>query len=120
MKNTALVALGGAVGSVLRYWLGGWVASKFGAPIWGTLFVNVTGSFLIGMLDGVFSSSPYIRLLLMIGVMGGYTTFSSFSLQTLDLINRVDITLALVNVASSVILCLVGVWLGFLAGRAIS
>ena len=120
MKNTLLVAIGGAVGSVLRYWLSGWVATKAHAPIWGTLFVNVTGSFLIGALAALFSTSPYVRLLLMIGVMGGYTTFSTFSLQTLELLQQSNITLALVNVASSVILCLLGVWLGFLAGRAIS
>lgn len=120
MKNTLLVAAGGALGSVLRFWLGGWVASKIGAPVWGTLFVNVTGCFLIGFLDALFSSQPWIRYLLMIGVMGGYTTFSTFSLQTLDFMQKGQVTLALVNVASSVILCLLGVWLGFLAGRAIS
>lgn len=120
MKNTLLVAAGGAIGSVLRFWLGGWVASKVGAPFWGTLFVNVTGSFLIGALDALFSSQPWIRYLLMIGVMGGYTTFSSFSLQTLEMLQKGDMMVALANVAGSVILCMLGVWLGFLAGRAIS
>jgi CrcB protein len=120
MKNTLLVALGGALGSVLRFWLGGWVASKAGAPFWGTLFVNVTGSFVIGLLDAFMSGNPLIRHLLMTGLMGGFTTFSAFSLQTLDLLHHGQVGLGIANVAVSIILCLLGVWLGFLAGRAIS
>lgn len=120
MKNTLLVAVGGAAGSVLRYWLGGWVGTKAGAAVLGTLFVNVAGSFLIGLLDARMSASPWIRQLLMIGLMGGFTTFSAFSLQTFDLLHRGQWMLALANVAGSVILCLLGVWLGFVAGRAIA
>ena len=118
--NTLYVAIGGAIGSVLRFWLGGWVASKAGAALWGTLFVNVTGSFLIGALAALGSNHPLLRYLLMFGVMGGYTTFSAFSLQTLDLFRDGNTTLALANVALSMILCLVGVWLGFVAGRNLS
>jgi fluoride exporter len=118
--NTLYVAIGGAIGSVLRFWLGGWVASKAGAALWGTLFVNITGSFLIGALAALGGSHPLLRYLLMVGVMGGYTTFSAFSLQTLDLFRDGNITLALANVALSMILCLVGVWLGFVAGRNLS
>ena len=109
MKNTLLVALGGALGSVLRFWLGGWVATKAGAPLWGTLFVNIAGSFVIGALDG-----------LMVGLMGGFTTFSAFSLQTLALLHDGNVGLAIVNVGLSIVACLIAVWLGFLAGRAIS
>jgi fluoride exporter len=120
MKNTLLVALGGALGSVLRFWLGGWVATKAGAPLWGTLFVNIAGSFVIGALDGLMSGSPIIRLFLMVGLMGGFTTFSAFSLQTLALLHDGNVGLAIVNVAISIVACLIAVWLGFLAGRAIS
>jgi CrcB protein len=111
--ETLYVAVGGAVGSVLRFWLGGWVASKAGAPLWGTLFVNVTGSFIIGLLAALASERPITRFMVMIGIMGGYTTFSAFSLQTLELLQKGDTFLGLTNIALSIILCLVGVWLGF-------
>jgi CrcB protein len=120
VMNTLYVAIGGALGSVLRFWLGGWFASKVGAAMWGTLFVNVTGSFLIGLLAATGSSHPMMRYLLIVGVMGGYTTFSAFSLQTLELFQKGDTTLALANVALSMVLCLAGVWLGFVAGRNLS
>ena len=115
--NTVYVALGGAIGSVLRFWVGGWVASKFGAPIWGTLFVNVTGSFAIGMLAAMGSGHPIMRYLLIVGVMGGFTTFSAFSLQTLDLLQNGHAMMAVANVGLSVFVCLLAVWLGYVAGR---
>jgi len=118
--KTLYVAIGGAVGSVLRFWLGGWIASKAGAAMWGTLFVNVTGSFVIGVLAAMGSGHPIMRYLLIVGVMGGYTTFSAFSLQTLDLFQKGDTMLALANAALSMVLCLAGVWLGFVAGRNLS
>jgi fluoride exporter len=118
--NTFYVAIGGALGSVLRFWLGGWMASKAGAAIWGTLFVNVTGSFLIGAIAAIGSNHPMLRYFLMVGVMGGYTTFSAFSLQTLDLFRDGNTALALANIGLSMILCLVGVWLGYVAGRNLS
>jgi CrcB protein len=120
MKNTLLVAAGGALGSVLRYWLGGWVATKAGGPLWGTLFVNIAGSFIIGFLDGLMSGSAMIRLFFMVGMMGGFTTFSAFSLQTFDQLHSGAIGVAVANVVSSVLACLVAVWLGFLLGRAVS
>ena len=118
--KTLYVAMGGAVGSVLRFWLGEWITSMAGAAMWGTLFVNVTGSFVIGALAATGNSHPIMRYLLMVGVMGGYTTFSAFSLQTLELFQKGDTMLALANVGLSIILCLVGVWLGFVAGRNLS
>ena len=120
MKNTLLVALGGAAGSALRFWLGGWVATKAGGPLCGSLFVNVAGSIAIGVLAGLMRDDPWIRYLLMAGLLGGFTTFSAFSLQTLDLFQRGQPGLALANIAASIILCMLGVWLGFLLGRAIS
>ncbi|MEI7823096.1 MAG: CrcB family protein, partial [Verrucomicrobiota bacterium] len=89
-----------------------------GAPFWGTLFVNVTGCFLIGLLGNLRENGPgdFDRYFLMVGVMGGYTTFSTFSLQTLELLQKGSAPLALANIALSLVLCLLGVWLGHALG----
>ena len=117
------VAIGGALGSVSRYWLSGLVAARFGETFpWGTLVINVTGSFVIGIFaalaipEGRMDSQSRIfaTQFLMIGVCGGYTTFSSFSLQTLNLANDGEWLYAGANILFSVVLCLLGVWLGFL------
>ena len=112
------VALGGATGSVLRFWLGSVIGQKAGAPFWGTLFVNVTGCFLIGLLGNLRENVPdeFDRYFLMVGVLGGYTTFSTFSLQTLELLQKGSAPLALANIALSLVLCLLGVWLGHALG----
>ena len=114
------VATGGALGSVLRFWLGGIVGDKAGAAVWGTLFVNVAGSFLIGLAAALGKDHAFTRHFVMAGVMGGFTTFSTFSLQTLDLFRDGSTGLALANIALSIALCLLGVWLGSLAGRSLS
>ena len=121
------VALGGAAGSLLRYWCSGVVAHAFGEtfPL-GTLSVNVVGSTLIGIVavvtgpDGRLLLAPEVRQLIMVGVFGGFTTFSSFSLQTLALLQDGEWPLAAANVALSVTLCLLGVWLGWIAGSVLS
>lgn len=113
------VGLGGALGSVARFWFSALIANRYGAsfPV-GTLFVNVTGSFIIGIFaalsgpDGRIIVSPAARAFFMIGVCGGYTTFSSFSLQTLSLANEGEWLRAGANILLSVFLCLVAVWLG--------
>ena len=117
-----MVALGGALGSVLRFWLGSVIGHKAGAPFWGTLFVNVTGCFLIGLLGNLRENGPgeFDRYFLMVGVMGGYTTFSTFSLQTLELFHTGNTGLAVLNVALSMVLCLLGVWLGHSLGARLS
>lgn len=121
------VATGGALGSVGRYWLSGIVASRVGETFpWGTVLVNVTGSFLIGLLaaltepEGRLLASPGFRLFFMVGVCGGYTTFSSFSLQTLNLLRDGDWQSAGGNVLLSVILCMLGVWGGYLLGAVLN
>ena len=117
------VALGGALGSVSRFWLNGLISEKFGATFpWGTLAINVTGSFVIGIFSALAlpegrmdsQSRIFATQFLMIGVCGGYTTFSSFSLQTLNLANDGEWLYAGANILFSVVLCLLGVWLGFL------
>jgi len=119
------VAIGGALGSVSRYWLSGLVASRFGATFpWGTLVINVTGSFIIGIFAALAipegrldpQSRAFTTQFLMIGVCGGYTTFSSFSLQTLNLLRDREWLYAGGNVLLSVVLCMVAVWLGYLLG----
>ena len=114
----AQVALGGALGSVLRFWLGALIGTKAGAPFWGTLAVNVIGSFLIGLASSFEKGGPsdFTRHFVMIGIMGGFTTFSSFSLQTLELFQKGSAPLAFANVALSLVLCLLGVWVGHALG----
>jgi len=119
------VALGGALGSVSRYWINGLVSAQVGATFpWGTLTINATGSFVIGMAgalaipEGRLDSQTrqLITQFLMIGVCGGYTTFSSFSLQTLNLIRDREWLYAGGNILLSVVLCLLAVWLGWMLG----
>jgi fluoride exporter len=119
------VALGGALGSVSRYWINGLVSQKLDATLpWGTLVANVSGSFLIGVIGALTipegrmdtSSRLFATQFLMIGVCGGYTTFSSFSLQTLNLLRDREWLYAGSNVLLSVVLCLIAVWLGWLLG----
>jgi CrcB protein len=121
------VALGGALGSVGRFWLSGLVATRIGSAFpWGTLLVNVSGSFLIGLLGALVEPggrrylSPAGREFFIYGLCGGYTTFSSFSLQTLELVREGEIARAGMNALGSVVLCLVAVWLGYLLGLSLN
>jgi CrcB protein len=114
------VALGGALGSVGRFAFSGVAVRWFGAGFpYGTLFVNVTGSFAIRLLaalvasDGRPSLGADARAFLLVGVLGGFTTFSSFSLETLNLARSGALGAAILNVAGSVVLCLAAVSLGF-------
>jgi len=119
MLNYLWVVIGGAIGTGARFWLSGFVAQRGGEffPL-GTLLVNVSGSFAIGFFaaltdpQGRFLVSPSFRQFFMIGICGGYTTFSSFSLQTLDLAADGDWLKAGLNVFLSVFCCLAAVWLG--------
>ncbi|MBV9462878.1 MAG: fluoride efflux transporter CrcB [Verrucomicrobiae bacterium] len=125
MRMVLGIALGSGLGGVLRYWISGLLAHRFGEsfPV-GTLVVNVTGSFVIGLLaeltapEGRWLMSEEARQFLMIGVLGGYTTFSSFSLQTLNLARDSQYLAAGWNVLLSVVLCLAAVWLGQISARA--
>ena len=119
--NYLWVGMGGALGSMARLWVSGWFARHLGEAH-GTLIVNVTGSFLIGAIatwtgsDGRWLLPPGGRLFFMAGLLGGYTTFSAFSLQTLDLARQGHWVGAGTNVVSSIVCCLVAVWLGYWAG----
>ncbi len=123
------VAIGGALGSVARFWVNGLISEKFGATFpWGTLTINVMGSFLIGIVGALAipegrmdsPSRQFATQFLMIGICGGYTTFSSFSLQTLNLLRDREWLYAGGNVILSVALCMIAVWLGWLLGVTIN
>jgi CrcB protein len=120
------VALGGALGSVARYGCAGLVARFAGVTFpWGTLLVNVTGSFAIGVLAALASADgkPLVvgdaRAFLIVGVLGGFTTFSSFSADTLNLARSGAWGAAGANVVGSVVLCLVAVTIGYFGAAAL-
>ena len=119
MQNYIWVAIGGALGTVGRYWLSGLVAELVGETFpWGTLLINVSGSFVIGFFavltgpDGRVFAPTSARQFVMVGICGGFTTFSSFSLQTLNLMNDGEWVRAGGNIGLSVVLCLIAVWIG--------
>lgn len=114
-----LVGLGGGLGSMLRFGLGRWIAA--GAMPWGTMVANVVGSLLIGVVlaktgpaDG---TNAHWQAFLAMGFCGGFTTFSSFSWQTLEQLRGGQTGVAIVHVALSVSLCLLAVWAGWKLGR---
>ncbi|MEL4069535.1 fluoride efflux transporter CrcB [Ochrobactrum sp. GPK 3] len=126
MQATIMVALGGAIGSVARYWLALLMLPVSRDLPWGTIVINIVGSFAISFFGtltlehGRFAVPDIWRLAFMVGVCGGFTTFSSFSLQTLDLLRAGQPGKALLNIGISVIICLIAVWLGFLAAQQIN
>jgi fluoride exporter len=122
MRRTSLdrylmVLLGGATGSLTRYLIGSAIMSRTGGRFpWGTVFINISGSFLIGfvmtMLTERLSPHPNWRLLLVVGFLGGYTTFSSFEWETFGLASAGARWLGLLNVVGSVVVGYLAVWLG--------
>ena len=113
------IAVGSALGGIARYWCSGVAARWIGETFpWGTIFVNVLGSFIIGFFatltgpDGRIFAGTTVRQFVMIGLCGGYTTFSSFSLQTLYLMDDGEWLYATGNVVISVVACLTAVWAG--------
>lgn len=124
MINILLVAFGGAVGSVGRYLVGVLSVRLFGPLFpWGTLAVNIIGSFAIGLLVEMivrrYGASMELRLLLVTGVLGGFTTFSSFSLDVAVLYERGDMMVAAAYLAASVVLAIGAVFAGLAVGRAL-
>jgi CrcB protein len=119
LRGYLWIMLGSALGGGARYGLSGFVANQFGATFpWGTILVNVSGSFVIGFFatltgpDGRLLVGSTARQFVMTGICGGYTTFSSFSLQTLNLARDNEWYQAGFNVVLSVVMCLLAVWLG--------
>ena len=127
MASYFWIAVGSALGGMGRFWCSGLVAALIGETFpWGTLLINVIGSFIIGLFatltgaDGRMLVGTLTRQFVMVGFCGGYTTFSAFSLQTLNLVNDGEWLRAGGNVVLSVVLCLLGVWIGHIMGLALN
>ena len=118
MLRIVLVLAGGALGTGFRYFLSSFIYSSVKEPTfpYANLIINVSGSFALGLLAELFESrllvSPAVRAALLTGVLGGYTTFSSFAFETFSLLRDRQVGLAILNVAASMILGLCAVWLG--------
>ena len=122
--TAALIAVGGALGSVLRYALAGALAQAFGTALaYGTLAANVLGSFALGLvvelLEGRSLLGVDLRLILGTGLMGGFTTYSSFNLETLRLVQAGELPRALGYMVGTLVLCLLVGWLGLVLCRAL-
>lgn len=124
MQNILLIGIAGLIGTLARYWLSGAIDARLGASFpFGTLAVNLIGCFMIGFLFFAFaerfSVSPAIRSAVFIGVLGGFTTFSSFGIQTFTLIQNGQLAWAGLNVALSNVGGLIFVWAGYLLSRVV-
>lgn len=124
MRQMLAIAAGGAAGSLLRFWMSNWVHSFAERSFpYGTLVVNVLGCLLMGFLFVLFidrlSDNPVLRAGILIGVLGGFTTFSSFSIETFNLIEQGAWVKAAANMSGSLVLCVGATWIGVILGRQI-
>ena len=124
MRQVLAIAAGGAVGSLLRFWMSNWVHSFADRSFpYGTLVVNVLGCLLMGFLFVLFierlSDNPALRAGILIGVIGGFTTFSSFSIETFNLIEQGAWAKAVANMSGSLVLCVGATWIGVMLGRQV-
>jgi CrcB protein len=123
MRTALAIAVAGAIGALARWGVGTWFGQRFPTFPWGTLVVNVSGSFLLGVLFAALieraAGSQMMRVALTTGLMGAYTTFSTFSLETFRLFEDGATGAALANIGLSLALGLVAVWLGVSLGRAV-
>lgn len=125
MTRLLVIGLGGFIGTLGRYWLSAVVARRYGETFpYGTLIVNLIGCFLIGFLFYLFYdralASPTSRTAVFIGLIGGFTTFSSYGLQTFTLVRDGELLLALVNIGASNVLGLALVWVGYSLAKVIA
>jgi fluoride exporter len=125
LRRAMIVMAGGALGAYARYAVGGWFAARYGPVFpWGTLVINLAGSFVLGLFVGARDSGHYAldpvwTLLFAIGFLGAFTTFSTFTVETMHLITLRSFILAGANVLGSVALGLLAAGLGLLLGRAV-
>ena len=122
MQKTILIALAGLIGTLLRYWLSGYVARQYGETFpWGTMAVNLIGCLAAGALfyatEERFLINPTLRTVILIGLLGGFTTFSSYGLQTFALLRDGEFLLASLNIVASNVLGLFMVWAGYTLGK---
>lgn len=126
MLEYIYIAIGSAFGGMLRYFCSTIISNSLiyaNFPL-GVLVINIAGSFIIGLASSISIADPLIeariKYLIIIGFCGGYTTFSSFSLDNLHLIQNNQVAVAVVNILSSVILCIVATWVGYVLGKYIT
>ncbi|MFZ1081308.1 MAG: fluoride efflux transporter CrcB [Candidatus Kryptoniota bacterium] len=124
MFRSFLVFIGGGIGAVFRYLLAGWIYRVIGTDFpYGTLVVNVLGCFVIGlflmMAENRFLISPSVRTFIAVGIIGGFTTFSTFNFETLELLKNGTFALGLLNIGASIVLGLSATWVGAIIGRII-
>ena len=124
MRQVLAIAAGGAVGSLLRFWMSNWVHAFAGRTFpYGTLAVNVLGCLIMGFLFVLFidrlSDNPVLRAGILIGVLGGFTTFSSFSIETFNLIEQGAWAKAVANMSGSLVLSVGATWIGVMLGRQV-
>ncbi len=123
MIDSVLIFIGAGLGGIFRYWISNGVYFLLGRQFpYGTLVVNVSGCFLMGLLfvltlERFDSVGSQLRALLLIGLLGGYTTFSSFSIETINLFESGNWLSALMNIFLSTIVCIAAAWLGVIGGR---
>lgn len=124
MQNIVVIALGGMIGAVSRYVVVLFFQQYFNVVFpWGTLIVNISGAFLIGLFVEMFSAilvSPAWRLFILVGCIGSYTTFSTYSIETINLIRDGELQFAIYNILLNNILCISAVVLGIYGSRVIS
>lgn len=124
MMKVMMVAVGGGIGATTRYLVSTWAAEKFGTDFpYGTLIVNVVGCFIIGAFMTLATErlivSPYWRLLVTVGFVGGLTTFSSYSYETFKLLQDADIMMAITNLLANVMIGFLATWLGISLARLV-
>ncbi len=123
MRAMILIFLGSGIGGLLRFVLGSLIYSYTGRKFpYGTLFINVTGSLIIGfgfviVTEKFTNFAPYLISFLLVGILGGYTTFATFSLETLRLFQDGKIAYALLNLLSNTVLSVLLTWIGYIAAR---
>ncbi len=127
LSKILFVGVGGAIGANLRFWIGGWIANwildKYQSTLpWGTFFINVTGSLVIGFFMGLSlqtSWNPGWSLFIAIGILGGYTTYSSFAYEAVGLLTSKDYLKALLYIEGTALLTVFGAWLGLVLSRLV-